>query len=185
MSTWSIDQAHSEVRFTVKHLMITTVTGEFTDYSATMESAAMDFSDAKLAFSAKTASVNTRNEARDAHLRSEDFFHSDVYPTMDFVSTSVTPAGEDRFDLQGTMTIRGISKPLTLAVVHEGTVIDPWGSTKAGFTITGSLNRKDFGLMWSAVTEAGGVVVSDEVKLTLSVQMQLAVVEPSQLESTN
>lgn len=180
MSTWNIDQAHSEVRFTVKHLMITTVTGEFTDYTATMESTAMDFSDAKLTFSAKTASVNTRNETRDTHLRSEDFFHADVFPTMDFVSTSVTPAGEGRFDVHGTMTIRGVSKPLTLNVVHEGTVVDPWGSTKAGFTIAGSLNRKEFGLMWSAVTESGGVVVSDEVKLTLSVQMQLVVPQPAE-----
>jgi polyisoprenoid-binding protein YceI len=181
MATWTIDQAHSEVRFTVKHLMITTVTGEFTDYTATMESTAMDFSDASLSFSAKTASVNTRNEARDAHLRSEDFFHCEAYPTMDFVSSSVTPVGEGRFDVHGTMTIRGVSKPLTLSVVHEGTVVDPWGNTKAGFTITGSLNRKEFGLAWSAVTEAGGVVVSDEVKLALSVQMQLAV--PQQAEA--
>ena len=171
MATYKIDAAHSDITFKVKHLMITNVTGNFTKFDATMESEAADFSDAKISFEADTDSISTNNEQRDGHLKSDDFFAADKFPKLGFVSTSFKKTSDSEYVLTGDLTIRGVSKPVQLAVEYGGTMTDPYGQVKSGFEIDGKINRKDFGLTWSAVTEAGGVMVSDEVKLHLAVQM--------------
>lgn len=171
MTTYKIDAAHSEIQFKVKHLMITNVTGSFTKFDATMETAAPDFSDATISFEADVNSISTNNEQRDGHLKSDDFFAADKFPKLSFTGGSLTKLGNDEYALKGNLTIRDITKAVELAVEFGGTMTDPWGQEKVGFEINGKINRKDFGLSWGAVTEAGGVVVSDEVKLHLSVQM--------------
>ena len=171
MSTYKIDNAHSEVTFKVKHLMITNVTGSFTQFDATLEAAAADFSDAKISFEADVNSISTNNEQRDGHLKSEDFFAAEKFPKLSFVSSSFKKVNDSEYVLNGDLTIRGVTKPVQLAVEYGGTMTDPYGQVKAGFEISGKINRKDFGLVWSATTEAGGIVVSDEVKLHLAVQM--------------
>lgn len=171
MATFKIDPAHSEIEFKVKHLMITTVTGKFTTFDATMESNEADFSDAKISFTADVNSINTGNEQRDAHLKSDDFFNAEQFPTIKFVSTGIKKLSDTDYELTGDLTIRDVTQNITLNVTYGGTMVDPWGQTKAGFEISGKINRKDFGLKWSVTTEAGGVVVSDEVKLLLNVQM--------------
>lgn len=171
MSTYKIDAAHSEITFKVKHLMITNVTGSFTQFDASMESNEADFSDAKISFEADVNSITTNNEQRDTHLKSDDFFAADTFPKLSFVNGKLVKKSEDKYTLTGDFTIRGITKPIELAVEYGGTMTDPWGQVKSGFEISGKINRKDFGLAWGAVTEAGGVVVSDEVKLHLAVQM--------------
>jgi polyisoprenoid-binding protein YceI len=171
MSTYKIDAAHSEITFKVKHLMITNVTGSFTKFDATMESAAADFSDAKISFEADVNSISTNNADRDGHLKSDDFFSAEKFPTLSFKSTSFKSNGGSDYTLTGDLTIRDITKSVSFPVEYGGTATDPYGQVKSGFEIAGKFNRSDFGLTWSAVTEAGGVMVSDEVKLNLSVQM--------------
>jgi polyisoprenoid-binding protein YceI len=171
MSTYKIDPAHSEITFKVKHLMITNVTGSFTTFDAPMEAAKEDFSDAKISFSADVASITTNNEQRDTHLKSDDFFAAEKFPKLSFVSKSFSKEGDDEYKLTGDLTIRDTTKTVELDVEYGGTMTDPWGNIKAGFEIKGKINRKEFGLSWGAVTEAGGVVVSDDVKLHLAVQM--------------
>ena len=171
MSTYKIDTAHSDITFKVNHMMITNVSGSFTKFDATMESAAADFSDAKISFEAETGSISTNNEQRDGHLKSDDFFAADKFPKLSFQSKSFTKKGEGTYMLTGNLTIRDTTKTVELSVEYGGTMTDPYGQVKSGFEINGKINRKDFGLTWGAVTEAGGVVVSDEVKLHLSVQM--------------
>ncbi|TAE09604.1 MAG: polyisoprenoid-binding protein [Bacteroidetes bacterium] len=170
MATWNIDPTHSEVQFKVKHLVISTVTGSFDTFSATLEASADDFSDAKVTFSADVDSINTRNAQRDGHLKSGDFFDAAQYPTLSFESTKIEKAGSD-YKLSGNLTIRNTTLPVVLDVDYGGTTVDPYGQTKAGFEISGKVNRKDFGLTWSALTEAGGLVVGDDIRLQLSVQM--------------
>jgi polyisoprenoid-binding protein YceI len=171
MSTYKIDAAHSEITFKVKHLMITNVTGSFTKFDATLESEAADFSDAKISFEADTDSVTTNNEQRDGHLKGDDFFAAEKFPKLSFVSKNFTKKGDSEYTLTGDLTIRDNTKTVELAVEYAGTVTDPYGQVKAGFEINGKISRKEFGLTWGAVTEAGGVVVGDEVKLHLNVQM--------------
>ncbi len=172
MATWTVDPAHSEVQFKVKHLMINTVTGEFSSYRVTMTTDTEDLSDATITFEADINSINTKNEMRDGHLKSDDFFAAETYPTMSFASTAFTPKGNGTFTLTGNLTIRDVTKSVTLDVEYGGTMVDFYGNTKAGFEITGVINRKEFGLAWDAVTEAGGIVVSDAVKLLMNLQLQ-------------
>lgn len=171
MSTWNIDPTHSEIQFKVKHLVISTVTGYFRSFNGTVETEGDSFEGAKITFEADIDSVDTNNEDRDTHLKSDDFFNAEAYPKMKFESTSFKNTGGDNYELTGNMTIRDVTKEITLDVTHGGTVEDPYGQTKAGFELNGSLNRKEFGLKWSAVTEAGSVVVGDEVKLLMNVQV--------------
>ncbi len=161
---------HSHVQFKVKHLVISTVTGEFKDFTAEARASDDSFKDAKISFSAKTASVYTGVDQRDDHLRSADFFDAGQYPEIAFVSSSFTPKGGESYELSGTLTIRGTAKPITLQATFGGIAKDGYGQTKAGFELSGKLNRKDYGLVWNALTEAGGAVVSDEVKLLADVQ---------------
>ncbi len=171
MATYKIDTSHSEISFKVKHMMITNVSGSFTKFDATLQAEAADFSDAVINFEADVNSITTNNEQRDGHLKSDDFFAAEKFPTVNFVSKSFTYKGDKVFNLTGDLTLRGVTKTIELAVEYGGTMTDPYGQVKSGFEITGKINRKDFGLSWGAVTEAGGVVVSDEVKLHLAVQM--------------
>lgn len=171
MATYKIDPMHSEITFKVKHLMITNVTGSFQQFDATMESNEDDFSDATISFEADVKSISTNNEQRDGHLKGADFFAADEFPKLQFSSTSFTKKSADTYSLKGNLTIKGITKPVELTVEYGGNMTDFYGQNKAGFEITGKINRSDFGLTWSAVTEAGGVVVSEEVKLHLAVQM--------------
>lgn len=171
MATYKIDAAHSEISFKVKHLMISNVTGNFGKFDATVTAENDDFTDAVISFEADVDSINTANDQRDGHLKSDDFFAAAQYPKITFASNKIEKKGEGEYAVTGDFTVRGVTKPLTLQVEHAGTVVDPYGQTKAGFEATGKINRKDFGLNWSAVTEAGGIVVSDEVKLQLNVQL--------------
>lgn len=168
---WAIDPAHSEIHFKVKHMMVSTVTGAFNEFSGTLANAGDDFQDAEISFEAKVDSISTNNVQRDEHLKSDDFFNAAAYPHLSFHSSSFNKKSESEYELIGDLTIRDQTHQVKLAVEYNGTVVDPYGQTKAGFEITGRINRKDFGLKWSALTEAGGVVVSDEVRLVLNVQL--------------
>ncbi len=170
-TTWAIDPAHSEVQFKVKHLVISTVTGQFKNFSGKLETESDTFENAKVTFEADIKSISTNNEDRDNHLKSSDFFEAESYPKLTFVSKSFNKLGGGEFKLIGDLTIKGTSKEVVLNVEHGGVMVDPYGNTKAGFEITGEINRKDFGLTWGAITEAGGVVVSDEVKLLMNIQL--------------
>lgn len=169
MATYKIDASHSDIIFKVKHLMITTVTGQFKSFDATLSADAEDFSDAVVTFTADINSVDTRSEQRDTHLKSDDFFAAEKYPELKFVSTSVSK-NDDGLVVKGDLTIRDVTKPIELKADFNGVMVDPWGQTKVGFEAEGKIKRKEFGLGWDAVTEAGGVVVSDEVRLQLHVQ---------------
>jgi polyisoprenoid-binding protein YceI len=171
MSTYKIDPAHSEIIFKVKHLVISTVSGHFSKFDATMTSSKEDFTDAQISFEADVNSVTTKNEQRDAHIKSDDFFNAEKFPAITFTSTSVEKKSDNEYTLKGDITIRDITKPIALHVEHGGSTIDPWGQSREGFEITGKVSRKEFGLKWNALTEAGGAVVGDEVRLQLSVQM--------------
>lgn len=171
---WNLDTAHSEVQFKVKHMMISTVTGHFGSFNANVTTEGDDFTTANIEFTADINSVTTNNEQRDGHLKSEDFFDAASYPQLRFVSTRFEKQNEEDYLLHGDLTIRGTTKPITLKVEYGGTVKDPWGMTRAGFTVEGKINRKEFGLHWSAVTEAGGLVVSDDVKIHAAVEFTKA-----------
>jgi polyisoprenoid-binding protein YceI len=167
---WSIDPTHSEVQFKIKHLVISTVTGQFNEFSGSLESEDKNFNGANARFEALISSISTNNSDRDAHLKSADFFDADNYPTLKFESREFTHLKDNLYKITGDFTIKGITKEISLDAEYGGSMIDFYGNEKAGFEISGKINRKDFGLTWSAVTEAGGVVVSDEVKLQLNVQ---------------
>lgn len=164
-TNWAIDPTHSEITFKVKHMMISTVTGHFQDFTAGIETETEDFKNASINFSAKIDSINTKNADRDVHLKSDDFFNAAEYPEMTFASKSF-----DGETLTGDLTIRDVTKEVDLAVEINGIAVDPYGQTKAGFEITGEISRKEFNLTWNAVTEAGSVVVSDKVKIQVEAQ---------------
>jgi polyisoprenoid-binding protein YceI len=168
---WVADPAHSEIYFKVKHLMITTVTGYFREFEATAQTQDNDFSNADVYFAAKTASIDTNAADRDKHLRSGDFFESDKYPEMVFRSTGIEIKDDDNYTLHGDLTIRDVTRPVSLDVEYGGMMKDPYGSEKAGFSISGRINRKDWNLNWNAALETGGVLVSDEVRLFCEIQM--------------
>ena len=169
---WAVDPMHSEVQFKVKHLMITTVTGYFQNFNVEAETADDQFTSAEsVIFTADVNSINTNNEQRDTHLKSADFFDAENHGEIRFVSTRYENVGDDDYQLHGDLTIRGITKPITVKVEFGGIVVDPYGQTKAGFTVSGKISRKEFGLTWNAVTEAGSVVVSDEIRLLAEVQL--------------
>ncbi len=170
MAKWQIDPAHSEIKFKVKHLVVSTVTGHFRNFTATIESEKDDFSDARVWFEADVNSLTTNNDQRDAHLKSPDFFDAANYPKMTFRSNNVTRTSDDEYEVTGDLTIRGKTRPVTLNVNYNGTVSGFGGTKVAGFEITGKINRFDYGLMWNAMTEAGGVVVSSDVKLDIAAE---------------
>lgn len=162
---WTIDPTHSEIGFKVKHMMISTVSGAFTDFDGSVKTDNEKFIDADFNFIAKVNSIHTKNEVRDAHLRSADFFDEENYPELKFQSKSF-----DGDTMIGDLTLKNTTKEIELDVDFNGIAVDPYGNTKAGFEISGVINRKDFDLSWSAVTEAGSIVVSDKVKLVIDLQ---------------
>jgi polyisoprenoid-binding protein YceI len=167
--TFTIDKAHSEALFQVRHL-VTRVRGRFSDFEGTVEFDEAHPEQSRVNFTVRAASIDTNEPDRDKHLRSEDFFFVDKYPTITFTSTRIAKAKENEFKVTGDLTIRGVTKPITLDVTYLGSAKDPWGNLKAGFEGETTLNRKDFGLMWNAALETGGFLVGDEVKVTLSIQ---------------
>ncbi len=168
-TNWKIDNTHSEVQFKVKHLVISTVTGTFRKFDGEVETESEDFDGAEASFNLDAASIDTNVEDRDNHLKSADFFEAEKYPHIKFAG-KLTKDGSN-YKLTGPLTIKDVTKEVTLNVEHGGVMVDGYGQTKAGFEISGSINRKEFGLTWSMVTEAGGVVVGDDVKLHLNIQL--------------
>lgn len=176
-TTWQLDPAHSEITFRVRHLVVATVSGRFRTFQATVSTEGDDLVSAQIDFTAETASIDTGIGDRDAHLRSDDFFNAEQYPNLHFRSTALRPTGENTYDLEGNLTIRDVTKPIVLKVEHGGTVTDPWGNVKTGFEVNGSIRRKEFNLRWDVLTEAGGAVVSDEVKIHCNVEFVKAPAE--------
>ena len=170
-STWEIDPAHTDVAFAVKHLMISTVRGRFASVAGTVRLDETDVTRSSVNVDIDAGSIDTRQEQRDAHLRSADFFDVDVHPRLTFRSRSVERTGSDRLRVRGELTIRGVSRDVVLEVVDEGRGTDPWGGQRAAFSATTSIDRRDFGLTWNQALETGGVLVSNEVKITLEVQV--------------
>lgn len=167
---WVLDPAHSEVQFKVRHMMISNVTGHFKNFDASVTTDGDDLTTAHATFTADISSVTTNNEQRDGHLKSADFFDLENHPQLKFESTKLEKVSDEDYKLHGDLTLRGVTKPITLNVEFGGQVVDPWGNERVGFVIEGKLNRKEYGLMWSSLTEAGGVVVSDDVKLHVAVE---------------
>jgi len=167
---WVLDPMHSEVQFKVKHLVISTVSGFFKSFEGELDTENDDFSDAKISFSLDINSIDTNQSQRDEHLKSAEFFDAEKYPKISFKSTSFTKSGEDEYKLAGDLTVKDVTKPVTLDVEFGGSADDFYGNTKAGFEISGKINRKDFGLTWDGVTEAGSIVVGEDIKLLINVQ---------------
>ena len=167
---WAIDTAHSEIQFKVKHLMLTQVTGQFTQFAGQVEMEETQLETAQISFTADTVSISTGNEQRDGHLRGEDFFNSEVYPQLLFTNGKIVNSTTGLI-LTGDMTIRDITNRVELPVEFGGLGIDPWGNQKLGFSINGKINRKDFGLVWNSALEAGGVLVSDDVRIIAEIQL--------------
>lgn len=161
---WNLDPTHSEITFKVRHMMISNVKGEFKTFNIELESEDDTFKNVKVTAKIDTNSINTNNTDRDTHLKSAEFFNAETHPEITFETTSLSS------DVTGTLTINGISKPVMLDVDFGGINVDPWGQTKAGFSFEGKIKRSDFGLNWNAALEAGGVMVSDEVKIAGELQ---------------
>ena len=171
MATYKIDASHTDIQFKVKHLMISTVTGQFKIFDGTLEVEGNDLTKATATFEAETASVDTKSEQRDEHLKSDDFFNAEQFPKLTFKSTSIEKKSDSEYVLHGNLTIRDVTKPVELQVEFNGDIVDPWGMERKGFEINGKINRKDYGLKWSALTEAGGLVLSDDVKLHMNIEV--------------
>lgn len=169
-TSWTVDNVHSNVRFSVSHLVIAEVEGNFKMYSGSVESTP-DFSNATIEFTVDVTSINTDNEMRDKHLKSDDFFNAEKFPTMTFKSTSWKKTGDRKYILEGDLTIRDVTRHVVFNATHGGTILDPWGNTKAGFKVVSTINRFDYGLKWNALTEAGGATVGREVSITLNLEL--------------
>lgn len=166
---WVLDPMHSEVQFKVKHLVISTVTGTFKIFEGGLTTETEDFSGAKIQFSLDVNSIDTNQTDRDNHLKSADFFNSEAYPAIKFKSTAFTKDGDD-YKLNGDLTVKEVTKPVVLNVEFGGIATDFYGNVKAGFEVTGKINRKEFGLTWDGITEAGSIVVGEDIKLAINVQ---------------
>ena len=169
-----IDPSHSRVQFKVKHLMISNVLGSFKEFEGKASMTENDFASTVVSFSINTASIDTEAADRDAHLKSADFFDVEKFPKIEFEGKGMTQKDEDNYDLNGVLTIKGISKPVVLSVEFGGLMTDPWGNKKAGFSVTGEINRKDWGMVWNAALETGGVLVSDKVKILCDVEFGIS-----------
>jgi polyisoprenoid-binding protein YceI len=168
-ANWKLDNAHSQVKFAVTHLLVSEVEGNFKMFNGTLESSKPDFSDAKVNFSIDAKTINTENEMRDKHLQSDDFFNTEKYPQITFSSVAFKKTGEKTYSLEGDLTIRDVTKRVTFDVTYGGTVKDPWGNTKAGFKASTVIDRIAYGLKWNKLTEAGAVV-SKDVTVTLNLE---------------
>jgi polyisoprenoid-binding protein YceI len=169
VKTFAIDKTHSEATFQVRHL-VTKVRGRFTDLGGSIAFDEASPGNSTVTFTIQAASIDTGTPDRDAHLRSQDFFHVEQYPVITFASTAIAARGGDRYDVTGDLTMRGVTKRITLPVTFLGKAKDPWGNEKAGFETETTINRKDYGLTWNAALETGGFLVGDEVKISVSIQ---------------
>ena len=174
-TNWVLDAMHSEVHFKVKHLVISTVTGTLKVFEGNFETVNDDFSNANISFTADINSIDTNQEQRDVHLKSADFFDAETYPKMIFKSTSFKKMDDGEYELIGDLTIRDVTKSVKLDVEYGGLATDFYGNTKAGFELKGKINRKDFGLVWNGITEAGAIVVGEDIKLDINVQFAKSV----------
>ncbi|SEP76746.1 YceI family protein [Flavobacterium urocaniciphilum] len=168
---WVIDPTHSEIGFKVKHMMFTNVSGNFGTYDATISTEEDDFTKSSVEFSASIDSINTKNSDRDNHLKSADFFDAENHPKLTFVASSFSKLDDSNYELVGDLTLRGVTKTVRLATEFSGLMKDPWGNTKVGLNIEGKINRKEWGLNWNSALETGGVLVGEEVKLIIELQL--------------
>src|SRR5664279_5042184 len=164
-TTWVLDPTHSELQFKIKHLMISTVTGQFNQFKGTVETNGDDFTTAKVHFEADINSISTNNSQRDEHLKAGDFFSAETYPALEFEGDRMEKTEDDEYKLYGTITLKGVSKKLVLNVEFGGITKDPWGNTRTGFSVNGKINRQDYGISFGAVSESGGLLLGDEVKI--------------------
>lgn len=167
---WVLDPTHSEVQFKIKHLVISTVTGSFKTFAGAAEAEGDSFENANVEFSLDVESIDTNQEMRDGHLKGEEFFDAAKFPTIKFESTSFVKESGDSYKLTGNLTMKDVTKPVTLDVEYGGQAADFYGNQKAGFEVTGKINRKEFGLTWGGITEAGAIVLGDDVKLIANLQ---------------
>jgi polyisoprenoid-binding protein YceI len=170
LQTFTVDPSHSRAGFAVRHMGFSRVRGSFQQFEATVRMAPGDISSLEAEANLDAASINTRDEKRDAHLRSEDFFQAETYPHVTFRSTGIRDVNGERFTLLGDLTMRGVTRPVELDAVFLGEGTDPWGGTRIAFEANTTVNRKDFGLNWNAVLETGGLLVSEEVEIQLELQ---------------
>lgn len=168
---WSLDPTHSEIGFKIKHLMISNVSGSFNAFDVQAETATGDFSDAKINAKIQVDSIDTNNSQRDEHLRAADFFEADKYPEIVFESTRVETKEDGQYHIHGNLTIRETTKPIKVIAEYSGITKDPWGNTRAGFSLSGIINRKDFGITYNAVTETGGIMLGEDLKLNGEIQL--------------
>jgi polyisoprenoid-binding protein YceI len=168
---WALDPMHSEINFKVKHMMIANVSGGFKKFDVNVTTEGNDFTKAKIHFTADVNSISTNSDQRDGHLKSPDFFDAAAFPEIKFEGTSMDKKSDEEYKLNGNLTIKGVTKPVTLNVNFGGIGKDPYGNTKAGFSVEGKINRKDFGLTWNAALETGGVMVGDELKVQSEIQL--------------
>jgi polyisoprenoid-binding protein YceI len=176
---WSLDLKHSELGFKIRHLMISNVSGFIRDFKVEAETEGDDLSTAQIVLTAAMDSISTNNTQRDAHLRNADFFETDKHPELRFTSTRIEPANENTFKLYGDLTLKGITKPVQLSVEYSGITKDPWGSQRAGFMVTGKINRNDWGVSFNSIMETGGLGLGEEVKINSEIQLvKQAIAEP-------
>ncbi|MEN9448196.1 MAG: hypothetical protein RJA25_1486 [Bacteroidota bacterium] len=173
-TVWNLDKSHSSVSFSIAHMVISEVEGKFTDFNADIKSDKQDFTDTKGSFTVVLNSVNTGVDKRDAHLRSADFFNVEKNPNMTFVIKKMTKVNSKAYKITGDLTLNGITKTITLDAKHGGVIKDPYGLTRAGFTVTGEINRYDFGLKYNAVLEAGGLTIGKSVKIKINLELTKA-----------
>jgi polyisoprenoid-binding protein YceI len=171
-TNWSLDNSHSNVKFTITHMVISELEGNFKTYNGKIITTTDDFQNANIEFNVDVNSINTDDEKRDGHLKGEDFFNAEKFPMMKFKSTSFKKVNEKNYSLEGDLTIRDVTKKVKFDVVYNGLVKDPWGNTKAGFKAKSKINRFDYGLKWNAAVEAGGLVVSNEVEISLNIELK-------------
>ena len=169
-ATWNIDASHTTIGFAVDHMVISEVTGKFNSYEGSLSANGEDLESGQISFSADIASIDTENAKRDGHLKSPDFFDATNHPKLTFKSSSIKKTGDKTYKVAGTLTMRGTSKEVEFDLKHNGTIKDPYGNTRAGFKLTGAVNRMEYGLKWSATMEAGGLVVGDEVRIICNIE---------------
>ena len=170
ITKWSLDPTHSEIHFKVRHLMVSWVTGSFKEFNATVQTEGDDITTAKVRFTADIHSISTNNEQRDTHLRTGDFFDAENHPQLTFESNKLEKISDEHYKLYGTLTMRGVSKPVVLNAEYGGTAQDPWGNTRIGVSVSGKINRKDFGVSFSMVSETGSILLGEEVKINANAE---------------
>ena len=171
---WAVDAVHSSIDFSIKHLVIAKVKGNFQSFEATIEADPEDLTTADIEFTVDIASIDTRNADRDNHLKSADFFDIENYPNLTFKSTKIIKTDDGEYDVTGDLSLHGLTRPETFKITYEGTAKDPWGNEKVGFSGTGTINREDYGLTYNAALETGGVLIGSKVNVTIEIEAQKA-----------